>query len=117
MSDDVKARNEELAANLKAFNLAFEEERRARLEREKAILDKLSAEEHISLARYEEERAAREQVDTKWSPLFHSRVYLALTSCLHMQVYMAAKARLEDSVQLRTKRDEKFQVGDSQSFF
>lgn len=35
VTEDVRARNEELGASLRAFNEAFEDERRGRLEREK----------------------------------------------------------------------------------
>jgi hypothetical protein len=82
VSEDVRSRNEELAASLKAFNTAFEEERRSRLEREKAILDKLSAEEHGSLARYEEERSAREQVREAQERCLSRELHRGSAKCL-----------------------------------
>jgi hypothetical protein len=82
---DVKKRNEDLVETLRVFNASFETERRARMEREQAILDRLAKQEHESLRRFDDERHVREQT------------------------YMATKRVLEEAVASRTKADEKFQ--------
>lgn len=81
----VERRNSELVSALEAFRQAFEAERKARLEREAALLVRLGTAEHEALAQWEAERAEREQV------------------------YMAAKARLEEAIEARERGDSKFQ--------
>ena len=82
----VERRNRELVAALEAFHQAFEAERKARLEREAALLLRLGGAEHQALAQWEAERAEREQV------------------------YMTAKQRLEEAIDAREKGDAKFQA-------
>jgi hypothetical protein len=84
--EEVDRRNRELVAALQAFHEEFEAERRSRLERETAILDRLGAAEHEALAQWDRERDAREAV------------------------YMEVKKRLEEAVDSRTKIDAKFQA-------
>ncbi len=81
----VERRNRELVAALEAFHQVFEAERKARLEREAALLVRLGTAEHEALAQWEAERAEREQV------------------------YMAAKRRLEEAIDARERGDSKFQ--------
>ena len=81
----VEKRNSELVAALEAFHQAFEAERKARQEREAALLVRLGTAEHEALAQWEAERAEREQV------------------------YMTAKQRLEEAIDAREKGDSKFQ--------
>lgn len=82
---DVKKRNEDLVESLRAFAVAFEAERKSRMEREQRILDRLGKQEHESMRRFDEERHTREQI------------------------YMATRKELESAVAVRTKADEKFQ--------
>lgn len=82
---DVRKRNEDLVESLRAFAVAFEAERKSRMEREQRILDRLGKQEHESMRRFDEERHTREQI------------------------YMATRKELESAVSVRTKADEKFQ--------
>jgi hypothetical protein len=83
---EVDKRNRELVQALQEFREEFEAERKSRLEREQALLDKLGAAEHDSSARWDDERAEREKI------------------------YMAIKKRLEEAVDARTKADDRFQA-------
>lgn len=83
---EVDKRNRELVEALQEFREEFEAERRSRLEREQALLDKLGAAEHDSSARWDDERGEREKV------------------------YMAAKKKLEEGLDARAKADDRFQT-------
>lgn len=83
---DLKRRNEALVKSLEEFRAAFEAEKKARIERETALLNRIAEEEHISFQRFDTERAERERA------------------------YMEVKQQLEKAVDARTKADEKFQL-------
>jgi len=82
----VEKKNRELVEALEAFHVTFEAERKARLDRESALLQRLGAAEHEASIAWDAERAEREKV------------------------YMTAKRRLEEAIEAREKGDSKFQA-------